>query len=89
MRSHRIAAHERTLLSDGDVIKFGNEVTRGPGTWLYDDDVAPFEFQQPIRWIAMTDEYGRRIRSNVEEFPESFPPLHVAVNFNWTWPDDR
>jgi hypothetical protein len=83
----RIPSHDRHRLYDNDVVKFGNEVTRGPGTCLVNDESPPFYCYQPIRWLPLGNELVRGRRSNIMEIPDSFPPLHVVVRYSWV--DDR
>lgn len=87
VEDRRIAPHERHRLLDDDMVKFGNEVTRGPGTCLVNDEPWPFCCHQPIRWLALGCNLRRGSESNIRELPESFPPLHVVVRYSWV--DDR
>ena len=87
VEDRRIASHERHRLYSDDLVKFGNEVTRGPGTCLVNDEPAPFCCHQPIRWLPLRNELKRGTRSDISTLPESFPPLHVLVLYSWV--DDR
>lgn len=87
VEDRRIEPHERQRLYDEDVVKFGNEVTRGPGTCLVNDEPASFCCQQPIEWLAIGYQSYHKLPSNSSHLLESFPPLHVVVRYKWV--DDR
>jgi FHA domain len=40
----KIASHERFSLNNGHLVKFGSEVTRGPGTCASNDEPRMFYF---------------------------------------------
>ena len=69
----RVPSHERHRLNDNDLVKFGNEVTRGPGTCL------------PIPLSGK--KLGQGKGSDFSPSTESFPPLHLVVRYSWV--DDR
>ncbi len=83
----RIKSRERHRLYDDDLIKFGNEVTRGPGTCPVNDEPAPICCPQSTQWLPLGNDLERGRKSNILELAESFPPLHVVVRFSWV--DDR
>lgn len=87
VEDRRITSHDRHRLYDNDLVKFGNEVTRGPGTCLVNDEPAPFCCHQPIRWQPLGKKLQRGKWSNLSALPESFPPLHVIVRYSWV--DER
>ena len=83
VEDQRVVARERHRLYDEDLVKFGNVVTRGPGTCFITDETAPFSCRQPIRWIPSRNELDWETTSNFLALPESFPPLHVVVRYSW------
>lgn len=56
----RITAHKRHRLYNGELVKFGSEVTRGPGTCLVKDQQPPFCCYQPIGWLSLGHYMERR-----------------------------
>ena len=74
----------RESLYSGDYIKFGAEVTRGPGTCWINDEATPHCCAQPIRWLPLPENgipFSLFSRSNL--LPESFPPLEMCISFDW------
>jgi len=86
----RVTARERHRLYDEDLVKFGNEVTRGPGMSSFNH--APVLLCSPTLpsanlVVTLAQPTRARNKSNFPTLLESFPPLHVVVRFSWV--DDR
>lgn len=79
----KLRPHERETLFSGDIIRFGSEVTRGPGMCLVNDEPAPDCCTQRIKWlpISVKGDLRKMLDSNI--LPESFPPLEVIISFDW------
>lgn len=83
----KILAHERRRLYDEDLVKFGSEVTRGPGTCIIDDQPASFCSHRHITWLLSLKTSSEDDGLTFLVYPESFPPLHVLVQYSWV--DER
>jgi hypothetical protein len=84
----RITSHARIPVYNEEIVRFGNEVTRGPGMCLVNDEPAPICCYQPIRWLPTGSALGERdMCPNMPFLLESFPPLHVVVRYSWV--DDK
>jgi hypothetical protein len=84
VEERKLVAHTRERLISGDFIRFGAEVTRGPGTCWINDEPAPYCCSQPIRWLPLSakgDLFNDLSESN--PLPESFPPLEMCISFDW------
>ena len=84
VEKRKVIPKRREKLFSGDYIKFGAEVTRGPGTCWINDEPAPYCCFQPIRWLplsAKVDFFDALSESN--PLPESFPPLEMCISFDW------
>jgi hypothetical protein len=84
VEERKLVPHTRESLYSGDYIKFGAEVTRGPGTCWINDEAAPHCCAQPIRWLPLPEKgvpFSLLSRSN--HLPESFPPLEMCISFDW------
>lgn len=82
VEDQRVVARERHRLYDEDLVKFGNVVTRGPGT--SSSTMNPHHFlPQFIRWITSRNKLEWETMSNILALPDSFPPLHVVVRYSW------
>ena len=84
VEDRKLAPHTRERLFSGDYIKFGAEVTRGPGTCWINDEPAPYCCSQPIRWLPLCPKgHFFNALSEPNPLPESFPPLDMYISFNW------
>ncbi len=83
MEDERVVARERHRLYDEDLLKFGNVVTRGPGTCFASDEPTPLSCRQPIRWKSSRNKLELETTSNFVALLESFPPLHDVVRYSW------
>ena len=88
VEDRKVVAHTRERLFSGDYIKFGAEVTRGPGTCWINDEPAPYCCSQPIHWLPLSakGDFSNPL-SESDPLPESFPPLEMCISFDWV--DDR
>ena len=84
VEDRKVVAHTRERLFSGDYIKFGAEVTRGPGTCWINDGPAPYCCSQPIRWppLSAKGDFSHSL-SESNPLPESFPPLEMCISFDW------
>ena len=84
VEERKLVPRTRESLYSGDYIKFGAEVTRGPGTCWINDEATPYCCAQPIRWLPLPKKgtpFSLFSRSNL--LPESFPPLEMCISFDW------
>jgi hypothetical protein len=84
VEERKLVPRTRESLYSGDYIKFGAEVTRGPGTCWINDEATPYCCAQPIRWLPLPEKgipFSLFSKSNL--LPESFPPLEMCISFNW------
>jgi hypothetical protein len=84
VEERKLIPHTRDRLISGDCLRFGAEVTRGPGTCWINDEPAPSCCAQPIRWLPLSakgDFFSTLSVSN--PLPESFPPLEMYISFHW------
>jgi hypothetical protein len=84
VEERKLVPRTRESLYSGDYIKFGAEVTRGPGTCWINDEATPYCCAQPIRWLPLPKKgipFNLFPRSNL--LPESFPPLEMCISFDW------
>jgi hypothetical protein len=79
----RIPPNITHTLENGDVVRFGSEVTRGVGTLPCAQHEAPKILGDPISWLPMwSNGIDSSCLSN-REFPETFPPLDMRVTYEW------
>jgi hypothetical protein len=84
VEERKLAPRTRESLYSGDYIKFGAEVTRGPGTCWINDEPTPHCCAQPIRWLPLPEkDTPFSVFSGSNLLPESFPPLEMCISFNW------
>src|ERR1700733_6471067 len=84
VEERKLVPRTREILYSGDYIKFGAEVTRGPGTCWINDEATPYCCAQPIRWLPLPEKgipFSLFPQSNL--LPESFPPLEMCISFDW------
>ena len=84
VEERKLEPRTRESLYSGDYIKFGAEVTRGPGTCWINDEPTPHCCAQPIRWLPLPEKGTLfSVFSGSNLLPESFPPLEMCISFNW------
>jgi len=84
VEERKLVPRTRESLYSGDCIKFGAEVTRGPGTCWINDEPTPHCCAQPIRWLPLPEKGTPfSVCSGSNLLPESFPPLEMCISFNW------
>lgn len=79
-----IAKNSPTEIKDEDILRFGAEVTRGPGMSLLHPEPNLDVESTPIRWLPLWSEKSiHHSLSNYSTLPETFLPLDVKVNCKW------
>jgi len=79
----QISAFMAQPLKNGDVVKFGAEVTRGAGMLPDEGDVSPKLFGNSVSWLPMfsSQEAGSCLSNGA--LPETFPALEMKVTYEW------
>lgn len=70
-------------LENGDVVRFGSEVTRGSGTLVDEEDVPPKIFGNHVSWLPLWPSASISSCLSNGAIPETYPPLKMRVTYEW------
>jgi hypothetical protein len=75
-------------LQNGDVVRFGSEVTRGPGMLSDEQGISPKIFGNSMSWLPLWSGESLGSCNSNRTLLETFPPLSMRVTYEWKESED-